>query len=219
MTFFIPMLSRALFFNRVRTTVFHTFRTHPSMLVLRTTYPATQDQLRPSWQQHTNAVQVQLAGLVYARFFQLLTDLLNSFAGQQTPTQQAGNGGPARDPMKLTVDELVQMLDNPGLYVVHRTDDEAVGTCQADVVAETDRSKMKNTLTTIGIYLSPGISGLPSFGDYGVVFLRSVLPLVSKHGTEDILILPGNNARLGVDKAIGWYHKSTLAEAVSKRSS
>jgi hypothetical protein len=60
MTFFIPVLTRALVFNRVRTTVFHTFRTHQPMLVLRTTYPAVQDHLRPSWQQHTNAVQVQL---------------------------------------------------------------------------------------------------------------------------------------------------------------
>jgi hypothetical protein len=213
-TFRAPI--QTLVFQRV----YHVFRTYPQFMQFRLGFPVISPILLPRWRTYANYLSDSTTITARAWLPTWAPSWL-TLPTTQTPSG-IGSGGrgvdeepPARDPKRLTVQQLGDMLDNSSAYAVHRTSDFAAGTCKAPLLAEDDQHRKKNPTAPHGIYVTRGITGFADYGPYGVVFEMSAIPWIPHEGADYRF----TGDELDPSRAVGYYHEDDLAKAKELRKS
>lgn len=207
-TYRLPI--RNLVFQRV----YHVLRTYPQFTQLRQRFPVPAPTLVTSWRTYATSVRDNTTTTATAWVSSWAPSwLLPQAAGGAPSGGSAGEPLPARDPKRLTERQLLDMLDNSSMYVVHRTTHSAAGTCAAPLLAEHDPYRKKNPTAPPGIYVTRGISGFADYGPYGVVFTMAAV-LWTHHEGPDFRY---NGDELDTSLATGYYYEDDLKKAMALR--
>jgi hypothetical protein len=210
----VPMSHRMTLQTLVYQRVHHVFRTYPQFTQFRRRFPVALPILVVAWRNYVTSVGTATT----AGATEWVPAWIKSwFTPPTTGTPISGGGAqgdqPPADPYRLTVRQLVDMLDDSSAYVAHRTDNYAAGTCRDSLRAENDPHKRKNPSAPPGIYGTIGVTGLPDYGPYGVVIKKSAVLWLNHEGA----VVRFSGEEIPVSLVEGWYAAEDLEKAKALR--
>jgi hypothetical protein len=85
--------------------------------------------------------------------------------------QQPTGGGQQRDPNRITVKRLAEMMDDAHNYMTHGTGNASVGTLEEPLIGIEDQSQRVNSVAPVGVYAWRGIvaAAESGYGPYYVI--------------------------------------------------